>query len=222
MPDATFVCLANSRKMSGRCLAGKAFYNGSYSRWIRPITDRPTHALETPEHRIITGEDSKLLDILAVQLLEPRANEHQQENWLMNVGVPLNKVGEFSLTEIHKLLDSPYSLWSVGSSSSSGLNDRVPYSEIADFENSLYLVQVENFKIERFFEAHPHNRVTSRGIFTYGGHDYRLKITDPLFELEYNKKPAGIYSINKAAVTLSLGEVFNNHCYKLIAGIIPL
>ena len=222
MPDATFVCLANSRKMSGRCLAGKAFYNGSYSRWIRPITDRPTHALETPEHRITTGEDSKLLDILAIQLLEPRANEHQQENWLMNVGVPLTKVGEFSLTEIHKLLDSPDALWSIGSSSSSGLNDRVPYGEISELENSLYLVQVENFKIERFFEVHPHNRVTTRGAFSYGGQNYRLKITDPVFELEFNKKPAGIYDINKAVITLSLGEVFNNHCYKLIAGIIPL
>jgi len=222
VPDATFVCLANSRKMSGRCLAGKAFYNGSYSRWIRPITDRPTHALETPEHRITTGEDSKLLDILAVQLLEPRAHEHQQENWLMNMGVPLTKVGEFSLTEIHKLLDSPDSLWSIGSSSSSGLNDRVPYGEISELENSLYLVQVENFKIERFFEVHPHNRVTTRGAFSYGGQNYRLKITDPVFELEFNKKPAGIYDINKAVITLSLGEVFNNHCYKLIAGIIPL
>jgi hypothetical protein len=203
-------------------LAGKAFYNGSYSRWIRPITDRPTHALETPEHRITTGEDSKLLDILAIQLLEPRPNEHQQENWLMNVGVPLTKVGEFSLTEIHKLLDSPDALWSIGSSSSSGLNDRVPYGEISELENSLYLVQVENFKIERFFEVHPHNRVTTRGAFSYGGQNYRLKITDPVFELEFNKKPAGIYDINKAVITLSLGEVFNNHCYKLIAGIIPL
>lgn len=222
MHNATFVCLANSRKNNGRCIAGKAFYNGSYSKWIRPVTDRQTHALETPEHRIITGEDSKLLDILTIQLLKPQANEHQQENWLMNVGVPLNKVGEFSLTEIHKLLDSPASLWSVGSSSGSGINDRVPHSEISDFENSLYLVQVENFKIERFFEVHPYNRVTTRGAFSYGGHDYRLKITDPVFELQYNKKPAGIYDIKKAVLTLSLGEAFNGNCYKLIAGIIPV
>jgi hypothetical protein len=64
--------------------------------------------------------------------------------------------------------------------------------------------------------------VTTRGAFSYGGQNYRLKITDPVFELEFNKKPAGIYDINKAVITLSLGEVFNNHCYKLIAGIIPL
>jgi hypothetical protein len=140
----------------------------------------------------------------------------------MNVGVPLNKVGEFSLAEIHKLLDSPTALWSTGSSSSSGLNDRVPYGEIADFENSLYLIQVEDFKIERFFEVIPYNRVTTRGVFSYKGYDYRLKITDPVFELEYNKKPAGIYDIDKAVITLSLGEAFKDNCYKLIAGIIPL
>lgn len=222
MPDATFICLANSRKNAGRCIAGKAFYNGSYSKWIRPVTSRPSHALEAAEHRVITGEDSKLLDILAVQLLEPRANEHQQENWLMNVSIPLTKVGEFSATDLYKLLDWPIFLWNLGSSSGSGLNDRVPYGEISAIQNSLYLIQVEDFRIERFFEVHPYNRVTTRGAFSYNGQEYRLKITDPVYEAEFNKKPAGVYEINQAVITLSLGEAFNDNCYKLIAGIIRL
>jgi hypothetical protein len=140
----------------------------------------------------------------------------------MNVALPLTKVGEFSVTDIHALLDSPSFLWNLGSSSGSGLNDRVPYGQILDIQNSLYLVQVEDFRIERFFEVHPYNRVTTRGAFSYKGYDYRLKITDPVYEAEFNKMPAGIYNLNQTVLTLSLGEAFNDNCYKLIAGIIRL
>jgi hypothetical protein len=46
---ATFICLANSRKKSGRCLAGKAIYNGTYSKWIRPISTREHEELKGNE-----------------------------------------------------------------------------------------------------------------------------------------------------------------------------
>jgi hypothetical protein len=37
------VCLANSRKMNGRCIAGRELNEGKAGAWIRPVSDRPHH-----------------------------------------------------------------------------------------------------------------------------------------------------------------------------------
>jgi hypothetical protein len=34
------ICLANSRKLSGRCLAGREFVDGCAGDWIRPVSSR--------------------------------------------------------------------------------------------------------------------------------------------------------------------------------------
>jgi hypothetical protein len=113
---ATFVCLANSRKHSGRCLAGKALYNGTYSKWIRPFTEHPSEELQYNEHCLQTGQDAAILDLLEIKLLEPKGTLHQQENWLMDVSVPLKKKGSMGLEELSKLVDSPETLWGTGTS----------------------------------------------------------------------------------------------------------
>jgi len=77
MHTATFVCLANSRKHNGRCLAGKALFNGTYSKWIRPVTEHPSEELQSHEHCLQSGEDSSILDLLEIQLLQPKGKQHQ-------------------------------------------------------------------------------------------------------------------------------------------------
>jgi hypothetical protein len=34
------VCLANSRKSGGRCIAGRELLTGNLGEWIRPVSDR--------------------------------------------------------------------------------------------------------------------------------------------------------------------------------------
>ncbi len=34
------VCLANSRKLQGRCIAGRELVSGKPAAWIRPVSDR--------------------------------------------------------------------------------------------------------------------------------------------------------------------------------------
>lgn len=222
MHTATFVCLANSRKNSGRCLAGKAFVNGSYSKWIRPVTEHSHEELHTHEHCLQTGEDSSILDILEIRLLEPKKKQHQQENWLMDVSVPLKKQGTLSLEEAYRIIDTPSNLWGIGSSTKSGLNNSVPESKIQEFSTSLYLIEVKNFNLQIIEESFTYTRKVMVGNFSYNGIDYKLKITDPEFEHKFIDRPLGDYVIERTLLTISLGGNFNGSYYKLIAGIIPI
>lgn len=222
MHTANFVCLANSRKHKGRCLAGKALHNGTFTKWIRPITTHPSEELQASEHRLQTGQDAAILDLINITLIEPKRKLHQQENWLMDVSVPLKKVGTMTVEEVYQVIDSPPSLWGVGFSSKNAINDFVPASEIHKFDCSLFLVEVDNLNIQIVEVTYPYVRKVMSGTFSYNGNTYKLKITDPVFESKFGDRPVGDYEIEKTLLTISLGENFKDNFYKLIAGIIPI
>ena len=222
MRTATLVCLANSKKHSGRCLAGKAFHDGTYSEWVRPVTEHPHQELQHPEHCLQSGEDSLILDLLEISFLGPRGDRHQQENWLMDPLVPLKKLGRLSIEHARRIVDTPASLWGIGSSSANGLNDRIPLNEILKVSTSLYLVEVESFYLKIVEETYLVTRKKMAGYFSYQGSDYKLKITDPEFKRKFVDSPVGDYDIGRTLLTISLGENFNGNHYKIIAGIIPI
>lgn len=222
MHTAIFVCLANSRKHKGRCLAGKALYNGSFTKWIRPITTHPSEELQASEHRLQTGQDAAILDLINITLIEPKGKLHQQENWLMDVSVPLKKMGTMTVEEVSQVIDSPPNLWGVGFSSKNAINDFVPASEIQQFDCSLFLVEVDNLIVHIVEETYPYFRKVMAGTFSYKGSTYKLKITDPVFENDFGAHPVGDYEMEKTLLTISLGENFKDNFYKLIAGIIPI
>ena len=56
------VCLANSRKLSGRCVAGKLL-DGS-GQWIRPVSAREHEEVSLDERRYDNGEDPVLRDVV--------------------------------------------------------------------------------------------------------------------------------------------------------------
>ena len=60
----TIVCLANSRKPDGRCLAGKLYTQGKFGSWLRPISIREGEELSEQERQISKGVEPALLDIL--------------------------------------------------------------------------------------------------------------------------------------------------------------
>lgn len=76
------VCLANSRKLSGRCIAGKELVEPR--RWIRPVSVREHEEVSEYERQYEDGSDPRVLDIFDVELLEPRPRTYQQENWLLD------------------------------------------------------------------------------------------------------------------------------------------
>jgi len=224
------VCLANSRKPSGRCIAGKLFFQGKFGNWIRPISMREGEELSELERQIGTKTEPALLDILEFSIIAPKPTHHQTENWIMNPAMKMRKVGSISPKDLMLALDKPINLWVVGSSSKRGRNDFVPEGRIQEVTDSLFLINPIFISIQVLTDDY-NGLITRqvRGEFTYCGAEYNLKITDPLVEAKYLAKSDGVYKIQNVLLTISLTEkIFRprySHSvgfYKLIAGIIEI
>lgn len=219
----SIVCLANSRKLSGRCVAGKEiFADGSVGEWIRPVSDRPSEEVSEHERQYEDGSEPRVLDLIDVPLLKSSPKTYQQENWLLDPNYYWEKVRRISWAELPRMADNVRSLWTNGPSSSNGSNDRIPLLDSYSLSSSLYLIRLPNLELVVSAPGAAfgnHNRRV-QGRFRYNGIDYWLRVTDPQYEREYLRKPNGSYHIEDCFLTISLGEPFQGYAYKLIAAII--
>lgn len=226
-PPATavkrIVCLANSRKHGGRCVAGKALApDGSPGEWIRPVGDREGAEVSREEREYEDGGDPKLLDIINVPVIAPTPKSCQTENWLIDARRHWRKAGAAAWDDLARMEDPPAPLWVNGISSAKGINDKVPIAEAAALTDSLRLIKVNGLRVSVSEPSNPNAAFPAlRGRFRYNGVEYRLRITDPESEAAALAMDYREYQIRGARfLTVSLGEPFEGHCYKLIAAII--
>ena len=216
------VCLANSRKMAGRCVAGKELAeDGHRGNWIRPVSNRENESISERERCYADGNDPELLDLIEVPLLNPRPKGYQQENWLLNASRQWRKVGRLSSDDLPQLADPEAPLWANGFTSRGGENDQVPADVAAAHNTSLRLVKVSDLTVIVSEPSRPSaNYPILRGRFTYCGDTYCLRITDPVSENGSVNFPYREYPVGERYLTISLGEAFEGNAYKLIAAII--
>lgn len=217
------VCLANSRKLSGRCIAGKEILSGGRSGgWIRPVSDRENEEVSEYERQYEDGSDPRLLDVIDVPVLRPTPKNYQQENWLLHPDYYWQKVRSGSKEELGQFIDSLPSLWINGHSTANGMNDRIPVEVANGLTNSLRLVQISSLElvVSRPGADFGNNRRSVQGRFQYNGIDYWLRVTDPVYERQYLQQPDGNYPVGDVFLTVSLGEPYRGYAYKLIAAII--
>ena len=224
------ICLANSRKPDGRCIAGKLYFQGKFGTWLRPISTREGEELSEAERLVGPKTEPAMLDILEFSIIAAKPSHHQTENWIINPKVKMQKVGSISPKDLILGIDRPINLWIVGSSSKRGKNDFVPEDRIEEVTDSLFLINPTSFVIHVLtddFMGRQSRQV--RGEFSHYGAEYNLKITDPVVEAKYLAKGDGIYKIQNAMLTISLTEkIFRPRYnlsagfYKLIAGVIEI
>lgn len=144
------VCLANSRKLSGRCIAGKELSGGGPAGWIRPVSARETEEVSEYERQYEDGKDPQVLDIIDVPLLESRPKGFQQENWLLDPNHYWAKVGESPWADLELLADPTGPLWYNGFSTYNGLYDKIPLESAGDIDTSLRLLYVDRIGLSVF------------------------------------------------------------------------
>jgi hypothetical protein len=213
----TIVCFANSRKTSGRCVAGKEWLDGKPGDWVRPIGASPTHELSEEERRFGDGRDPEPLDIIQVPCRKPMPLLHQPENHAIASEPSWKITGKLPWKDVHEWIDRPASLWHLGQHSKSGVNDRVAVNQ--GITASLYLITPDSLRL-LVGPRDPGSRRQVRGAFLYQREAYRLVVTDPVVEKSFLAQEDGEYDVDSPTICVSLGEPLHGFHYKLIASVL--
>ena len=216
------LCLANSRKTQGRCIAGKVLTDTAPAEWIRPVSERANQEVSERERQYEDGSDPRVLDIIDVSLIKPTPSQHQPENWLLDSTEYWVKKDQVKEDSLQSYVDPVTSLWINGHSTYNGENDQIPLEAASTFDNSLRLIHVNSLSVSVYKPGEAFGSMKRRvqGHFQHCNADYKLWITDPNYERCYLAKPDGDYEIGESYLTISLGEPYENFLYKFIATVI--
>ncbi len=222
MPYVEMLCMANSRKHGGRCVAG---LKTDGSGWVRPVADSEDGTLFPFHYGLEGGGELEPLDIIQVPLKAPRPEKHQPENWIIDDGSwrYVDQAGPAIVPFLKRQLYGKAFLF--GDSS-----DRVPFSRFAtrQAEESLALIvpQDLSWQVVSSFRG---NRQT-RAAFRYRDTNYDLGVTDLAWQKHLRDKGYGVGADipsttaqdGRLLLTVSLSEPaeWDDCCYKLVAGVI--
>ncbi len=209
-----FVCLANSYKEGGRCLAGIQLdrknspiigYLGP--KWIRPIY--PNEHGEIPKDLVA---HIHLLDVIEI---ESDANSHlgyQSENVLFNQH-SIEKMGTFPVAGLNDLIETerPKIFGNLGKA--------IAADQIHLLKYSLMLVRVLDFRVFKKPHEDKLAKPQIRMVFIYKRTEYEFPVTDPVFLDRYRQNQDCLAGVRELFLTLSVGLPFEDWHYKLIAGV---
>ncbi len=202
------VCLANSYKEGGRCIAGVKLNEQNLPetplKWIRPVY--PTPNGEVPTARV---QHIRPLDIIEFEKTADAPKDFQTENVLFNEE-SLQVVGRFPIDRLDDVCDQKQFLL-FGNKAKA-----VKQNETAKLKHSLTMVYATHFKIlEHQYEERIHPQIRLR--FGFDIFSYDLPVTDPPFLADYQKNKNLLTDVKKLYLTLSLGRLHEGWHHKLVA-----
>jgi len=215
----TIVCLANSYKHGGRCIAGVSVDDGA---WIRLRGKAPDGALCACEYSLDDGTEPRLHDVIEVELHYALPSDSHPEDW------------QIAPTRWH-LVERPASLARVqkitaaadkGTTILRGYRDRMSEDEVKakPLQSSLALICPTEI---HWWIREDRGKRKYRALFQRHHVTYDFAVTDPPWLDQLNLLPAGIYPHSTFAnpttetwLTISLSEAFHGWHYKLVAGVI--
>lgn len=215
----TIICLANSRKFNGRCIAGKRAGDGS---WLRPVTMRPGHEINDYISHYADGSGVQVLDVVEFTGIKAFPSGHQTENMLVPEGRRWKKQGEARWKDVLDLVDPAADLWVDGYSSKYNHNNRIPEHRLDDQGGSLRLIALDKMVLHVGPKAPEYNdfKTAVRASFCYGGKHYHMDVTDPEYEQACREEGNGEYIVDSPIVCVSLTAPYESYAYKLVASII--
>lgn len=216
--DVYFICLANSLKRGGRCIAGVEITlddkrhwtvvrksDGS-PKWIRPI-DKTTEFGE-----ILLGEAQfiPLLSVVRLTDVVPIPCQAHQEDVHYSTMTIVGRVPA-SVAVLGQFVDKVHPVIFYGTDRAIG----IPTYAAAD--HSLMLVHADSAEIVSEVKE---DKTRYRMLLSYNGVIYDLSVTDPDYIDALNTGRASIGFIPDVYVTLSLGLVYEERHHKLVAALL--
>src|SRR3954462_1224732 len=124
----TIICLANSRKYQGRCVAGLEWNGRAPGKWVRPVSGMDKGVLNYERFcGNSNGRDPRLLDLIRIEFLVPQPHAFQSENHRID---PCKRWTHCGSLKWQRLLPAvsraKEPLWANAGSSKQGLLDVVP------------------------------------------------------------------------------------------------
>ena len=209
--EKQIICMGNSYKNGGRCLAGIEIQNTTAGisivrnqyglpNWIRPVMSNGDNGL--PEYHV---GSFNLLDILVVDVTDAVPTGAHCENVHFNSIRKVGRLGQNSQTLIF------------------GNRGKAVPNEV--FENgnySLMFIMPESPFIIMQYDDYGHEKFRIQ--FSYNGTQYDFPLTDTRYinALRSRTKNCGQRNTGDLYLTLSLGVNHYDWHYKLVAGVIDL
>lgn len=219
--EKKIICMGNSYKNGGRCLAGIEIQNtasgfsivrNNYGlpNWIRPVMSNGDNGL--PEY--LVGSFS-MLDILVVDVTDAVPTGAHCENVHFNSIRKIGRLGQNS-QNLNSLCDTWHSLIF------GNRGKAVPNEVFENGDYSLMFIMPENPIINMQLDEYGHEKYRIQ--FVYNGTQYDFPLTDTRYinELRSRNKMCGGRNTGDLYLTLSLGVNHYDWHYKLVAGVIDL
>ncbi len=217
MPTFDIVCLANSRKYSGRCVAGLRIDGKG---WIRPVARDGYGELRFKDYRFTNNDEVRVFDRITIDVVRPQPLPYQPENW------QISRRRWTLLTRPIRLQDYAAMLRTYITTGPDLLGNSADRVDAALFDEqpaaaSLTLATPRHISFYPKINRNGNRQI--RACFSLKGADYDLAVTDPLCEQRLRDlQPGDMLTQTDVLLTISLGELFYGFCYKLVAAIIQL
>ena len=219
--EKQIICMGNSYKNGGRCLAGIEIQNTASGvsivrnryglpNWIRPVMSNGDNGL--PEY--LVGSFT-MLDILVVDVTDAVPTGAHCENVHFNTIRKVGRLGQNS-QNLNSLCDTWHSLIF------GNRGKAVPNEVFENGDYSLMFIMPENPIINMQLDDYGHEKYRIQ--FLYNGTQYDFPLTDTRYinELRSRNKSCGGRNTGDLYLTLSLGVNHYDWHYKLVAGVIDL
>jgi hypothetical protein len=209
------LCLSNSFKEGGRCLAGLQIGNENKIRkknnrpvWVRPVCD--TRHEQVPNQ---LAQNIKYFDVIQFDSSSDWGRDDYQSE---NLQIKNNRIRVIGRKKLERLLDALTDNYTFNNIFGNTGNSLTP-EEIDNIQHSLMMIKLESFEVIK-------NGRQFRLAFSFKNNNYNLPITDPIFLHSCSHDQGILDNVNKVYIVLSLGVPFNNghniRYYKLVATIL--